>query len=140
MVSCPNRTVLQTEKKVQYCRDCNQGCTECQNKTSYCTKCDPGYFFYKFTCVKDQCPANYTQLSATRNVCVKEREDCSYGYEYNDFGECELKVQMCESGYILNKRFNKCIPVPGPYIPFIFMIVAGIWTAYLYRRYKQGQI
>jgi hypothetical protein len=82
----------------------------------------------------------YTPLSDTRNVCVKEREDCRFGYEYNDFGECELKVQMCESGYILNSKLNRCIPVPGAYVPFIFMIAAAIWTVYLLFRYKKGHI
>lgn len=45
--------------------------------------------FYKFTCVST-CPSEYTRLSSERNVCVKEREDCKYGYAYNDYGECEL--------------------------------------------------
>jgi len=47
---------------------------------------------------------------------------------------------MCESGYILNKKLNKCIPVPGFYIPFIFMIAAAVWTAYLLYRFKKGRI
>lgn len=60
------------------------------NRTNYCTKCDADYVFYKFTCVKGACPTGYRRISDERNVCVKEREDCKYGYAYNDFGECEL--------------------------------------------------
>jgi hypothetical protein len=71
---------------------------------------------------------------------VKEREDCKYGYAYNDFGECELVAQMCEEGYILNGKLDRCIPVPGPYVPFIFLIAAAGWTAWELWLYKKGRI
>lgn len=115
------------------------GCSECQNKTDYCTKCEPGKVFYKFTCI-DACPAEYHPISKERQICVKDREDCKYGYEYNDYGECILKVQLCEPGYILNNRLNKCIPVPGFYIPLIFLAAALAWTVYLLVLYRKGKI
>ncbi len=47
---------------------------------------------------------------------------------------------MCNPGYILNKGLNRCIPVPGFYIPFIFLAVAVAWTVYAVVLYKKGKI
>lgn len=77
---------------VSYCKQCNTGCSECQETVDYCTKCDSQHLFYKFTCVQ-ACPSGYLRLSDARNICVKEREDCSYGYAYNDYGECILEAR-----------------------------------------------
>ena len=141
LVTCPNKTVALTRAGVKICEDCADGCLECQNRTNYCTKCDPlTHVFYKFTCVPGGCPTGYRRISDERNICVKEREDCKYGYEYNDFGECVLVAQVCEPGYVLNAKLNKCIPVPGFYIPFLFLALAAAWTIYLYLQYRKGKI
>ena len=79
-------------------------------------------------------------ISSARKICVKDRSDCHYGYDYNDYGECTLVVQICNKGYILNEGLNKCIPVPGFYIPFIFLAAALAWTVYLVVEYKKGRI
>jgi len=71
---------------------------------------------------------------------VLDREECRYGYAYNDFGECALVVQICNEGYVLNSGLNKCIPVPGFNIPFLFLGLALIWTIYLSVQYRRGKI
>ena len=71
---------------------------------------------------------------------MKERDDCKFGYAYNDFGECELVAQVCEEGYILNSGLDRCIPVPGAYVPFLFLILAAAWTINELWLYKKGKI
>lgn len=58
-------------------------------------------------------------------------EICAYGYGYNNYGECVLKARVCEPRYVLNLDGTKCIPVPGVYIPFLFVMLALGWTAYI---------
>jgi hypothetical protein len=137
--TCPNSTVLLSEPQGPTCLDCADGCLTCQNKTDYCTKCDRNHVFFKFSCIQE-CPTGYHTISEERKICVLDREECPYGYAYNDFGECELVVQICNEGYILNLGLNKCIPVPGFYIPFLFLGLALIWTIYLSIQYRRGKI
>ncbi len=39
---------------------------------------------------------------------------------------------------MLNTKLNRCIPVPGFYIPFLFLALSFAWALYLYRSYKKG--
>eukprot|EP00347_Sterkiella_histriomuscorum_P022324 403330882 len=137
---CPNGTVTITDQQttLSTCKSCNTGCSSCQNTQDYCTKCDDalGYLFYKFSCMKT-CPDGYTRLSKDRNICVRAGEVCPFGYEYNDYGECALVLQICEPGYILNSDKTKCIPVPGAYVPIIFLIICLGWTLFVLIKYKK---
>jgi len=50
--------------------------------------------------------------------CLDGRTQCKWGYALNEKDECELTVQECNEGYILNTVLDRCIPVPGFYVPF----------------------
>ena len=83
------------------------------------------------------CPSGYDRLSNERNICVLDRFNCPYGYAYNDYGECELVAQICKPGYRLNWTKTKCIPVPGAYVPLIFLIACGGWTLYIVLKFRK---
>ncbi|CDW73754.1 UNKNOWN [Stylonychia lemnae] len=137
---CPQGTTQITGSDgLSICKTCDAGCKKCQKTSDYCTECDDklGYLFYKFKCYKDDCPTGYTRLSTTRNICVREGYVCPYGYEFNNFGECELVLQICREGYKLNSDKTKCIPVPGAYIPLIFLIAIAIWTGFVIYKYRK---
>ena len=107
---------------------------ECINgDTSYCTSCDDslGYLFFQFSCVAGECPEGFKRLSETRNTCIPSNEYCKYGYDYNDYGICELAVAECPEGTVLNEAKDKCVALPGLQIPFLFLGLSLIWTTYV---------
>lgn len=119
----------------QKCIPCEEGCLECIGSPNYCTRCDDftGYNFFKFECIKGSCPSEFKRLSEEKNVCVPEKEVCKYGYAYNDVGLCTLVNVLCEDGNILSESLDMCIPQPGLQLPFLFLIAAAAWTAYVYK-------
>jgi hypothetical protein len=47
---------------------------------------------------------------------------------------------MCEPGYVLSETLERCIPIPGAYVPFIFLAAALAWTIFALVMYKKGKI
>ena len=133
---CPARTAeiwLPITQDI-LCAECVPGCSACQYARDHCTECDPGFFFYEFSCL-EQCPAGFSPESSTSNNCVRTQKICDFGFELDENGECVLEVAHCKAGYVLNPRSkDKCIPEPGFHLPFAFLFVAGGWAYYILKR------
>jgi hypothetical protein len=57
----------------------------------------------------------------------------------NEKDECELTVQECSEGYILNTVLDRCIPVPGFYVPFPILGGMAIITLIFIASVKCGK-
>jgi hypothetical protein len=100
------------------CIDCVSGCAKClDGLPDICTKCKPGLVNFNFTTCLTECPTGFV-LNKRSGDCLDTAIRCPYGYELNETNQCELAVQQCLPGYVLNGYLNRCIPVPGLWIPF----------------------
>jgi hypothetical protein len=141
LVKCKPYTATKTVDGVPRCVSCPQNCTRCQDgNPTVCLACDEGLVNHKFSQCLPSCPEGYAVNNKSGN-CIDNKKRCRYGYELDANDTCQLVVQECLEGYILNTVLNKCIPVPGLSVPFPFLVVISISTLILIcvvRRRKDG--
>ena len=68
--------------------------------------------------------------------CLDITMKCPYGYEVNATDQCQLAVGYCIQGYEMNEFLNRCIPIPGLWIPFPTLALLLIMTTYIVIRAK----
>lgn len=118
VVSCKSNEAILFESGLNRCVACSPGCAKClDGRPNVCQSCEAGLVNYKFSECLSQCPEGYLVNNKSGN-CLDARTQCKYGYALNKDDQCELSVQECNPGYMLNQILNRCIPVPGFYVPF----------------------
>lgn len=139
VVTCRYNQATSIVDGILKCLDCAPGCSKCEdNRPEKCSQCEKGLVNFNFTQCLPECPVNYKVNEKSGN-CLDARKQCKYGYALNASDECELVVQECLEGYVLNGYLNRCIPEPGLSVPFPFLIVLCITSAIMICRIRRSK-
>lgn len=104
------------------CVPCSQNCKTCVNKPDSCLSCSESKYLYDFSCLAE-CPSGYEDM---QNQCVVKGLRCPFGHIVNPTGSgCILSAKVCDGDFLLNLSKDRCIPLPGNYVPFPLLITSG---------------
>lgn len=140
VVQCKaNQAIMVGDDGIRRCQPCKEGCSKClDGKPSVCQVCEAGLVNFNFSECLTACPEGYFLNNKSGN-CLDGRTQCKYGFALNEKDECELTVQECSEGYILNTILDRCIPVPGFYVPFPILGGLAIITLVFIASVKCGR-
>ena len=85
--------------------------------------CTSGKYLFDFQCLSE-CPEGYEV--AKNQQCVVKGLRCPFGHVVNPSGSgCILAAKVCDGDFQLNASKDRCIPLPGKYIPYPLLIASG---------------